>query len=103
MNLDVFKPILIEAFCAKYNITGAALPVGFSVATITDTVFLMIQNDRKLMSDYLHTVAHQGNLGYVNSEIAKTIKHHFGLRNAGENRFPNSILIQSFEEFCLIK
>ena len=101
MNLDVFKPILIEAFCTKYNIKSVALPIGFNVSTITDTVFLMIQNDKLLMYDYLHTIAHQGNLGYVNSEIAKAIKQHFGLKNVGENKYPNSILIQSFEEFSL--
>jgi hypothetical protein len=101
MNLDDFKTTLIETFCKKYQITSTTLPEGFNVATITDTVFLMIENDRELMSDYLHTVAHQRNLGYVNSEIAKSIKQYFGLQNAGENSYPNSNLIQSYTEFCL--
>jgi hypothetical protein len=99
MNLNVFLPRLMAEFCRKYNITGRTLPVGFNIATITDTVFLMIQNDRNLMHDYLQTIANQGNVGYVNSEIAKEIKRYFGLKNIGENKFPNSVLIQSFEEF----
>jgi hypothetical protein len=49
----------------------------------------------------LHTVANQGNLGYVNSEIAKDIKEVFRLTNLGENEYPNSILIQSYTEFEL--
>ncbi len=99
MNLPVFLPILITAFRNKYGIVGTTLPVGFNVATITDTVFLTIQSDRQLMHDYLQTVATQGNVAYVNSEIAKEIKRFFGLTNVVENQFPNSVLIQSYTEF----
>ncbi|MDR0437008.1 MAG: hypothetical protein LBH22_01760 [Bacteroidales bacterium] len=100
MELKTFLPKLMAAFCNKYSITNATFPKGFNVATITDTVFLMIQNDRELMFEYLQTIVHHGNLGHANSEIAKEIKRYFGLSNAGLNKYPNSFLIQSFENFC---
>ena len=99
MNLQTFLPILITAFCNKYGITGTTLPVGFNVATITDTVFLTIQSNRQLMHDYLQTIATQRNVAYVNSEIAKEIKRFFGLTAVVVNQFPNSVLIQSYTEF----
>jgi len=100
MELNDFLRRLMDVFCEKYNIANKTLPRGFNVATITDTIFLMIQNDRELMSDYLHVVANQGNLGYVNSEIAKEIKQEFELENEDmKNEYPNSFLIQSHEFF----
>jgi len=101
MDLKVFTPNLMAAFCSKYSITGATLPAGFNVATITDTVFLMIEKDRDLMSDYLHTVAERGDLRKVNNQIARAIKRDFGLKSAGKKGSPNSFLIESFEEFRL--
>jgi len=99
MELGNFLSELMNVFCEKYKITNAILPKGFNVTTITDTVFLMIQNDRELMYNYLRVVANQGNLGYVNSEIASEIKQYFDLTNAGLNEYPNSFLIQSYECF----
>lgn len=99
MNLQNFLPLLMTEFCNKYGISGTTLPENFNVATITDTVFLMIESNRQLMHDYLQTIATQGNVAYVNSEIAKEIKRFFGLNNAVENRYPNSVLIQSYMEF----
>ena len=75
INLQKFLPLLMTEFCNKYGITGTTLPANFNVATITDTVFLTIQSDRKLMHDYLQTIATQRNLAYINSEIAKEIKY----------------------------
>jgi hypothetical protein len=48
MDLQNFKRSLIAAFRQRFNISNTELPNGFNVATITDTVFLMIQNDRNL-------------------------------------------------------
>ena len=67
--------------------------------TITDKVFLMIQNDRELLSDYLHLLEHN-KLNILNSSIAKEVKKRYKLQNRDlKNKNPQSYLIQSFEEF----
>ena len=67
--------------------------------SITDQVFLLIQNDRELMYDYLRLV-HAHDLGAVNRHIGKAVKSHFGLENAPvRGTSPNSTLIQSFQIF----
>jgi len=66
---------------------------------ITDSVFLMIQNDRKLMSEYLRLVDN-GSLKNINSEIAKEIKKRYNLANQNNiNYKPKSFLINSYELF----
>lgn len=65
---------------------------------LTDQVFLFIENDRELMSAYLHTVEEK-NLNYVNSEIAKAIKAKFVLDVDGECKAPQSKLIQGYTKF----
>lgn len=67
---------------------------------LTDKVFLMIQNDRELMKEYLSIVEKSSSLKYINSEIAKEIKKRYNLDNLGEkNRTPESYLIQGHELF----
>lgn len=68
-------------------------------ATITDRVFLLIQNDHELMHEYLRLV-HDKGLDTVNQQIGKAVKEHFKLENAAERgTTPNSTLIQSFQIF----
>jgi hypothetical protein len=67
--------------------------------SITDKVFLMIQEDRGLMHDYLKLVEAHG-LTPVNQYIGKKVKERFSLTNdmcRQEN--PESTLIQSHQEF----
>ncbi len=66
---------------------------------ITDQVFLFIESERELMSNYLNTVANN-ELNVVNSSIAKAIKKHYELQNLdSKNESPKSKLIESYEEF----
>lgn len=84
MELKEFKEIVVEKFCA----------------TITDKVFLMIQNDRELMRDYLDIISKNNSVANVNGQIAKEIKKRFNLENKDlRNNNPESFLIQSHEEF----
>ncbi len=83
MELKEFKEKVVEKFCA----------------TITDKVFLMIQNDRELMRDYLDIISQNNSVANVNGQIAKEIKNQFKLKNKGlRNNNPESFLIQSYEE-----
>lgn len=66
---------------------------------ITDRIFLMIQNDKKLMADYLDLLdKHKDNvdLNTLNSNIGKYIKEVFNLDNMDECTKPKSTLIQTF-------
>lgn len=84
MELKNFKELVVEKFCA----------------TITDKVFLMIQNDRELMRDYLDIISQNNSVANVNGQIAKEIKKRFNLENKDlRNCNPESFLIQSHEEF----
>ena len=65
---------------------------------ITDKMFLLIQNDRELMQDYLNLLG-DNKRHIVNSSIAKAIKEKFNLDNIGESQTPESILIKTFEQF----
>ena len=63
--------------------------------SITDSIFLMIQNDRTLMKKYLELVEQEG-LIKVNQNIGKQVKKQLALENSGERNFnPISTLIQS--------
>ena len=66
---------------------------------ITDSVFLMIQNDRELLQAYMKLLEnHPQNV--VNSLIAKEIKHKFNLENKDlKIKNPKSFLIKSHESF----
>lgn len=77
--------------------TGIALS-RFS-KSITDKVFLMIQNDKGLMHDYLRLVETHG-LDTVNQQIGKAIKNRFDLSNDAQRELsPESTLIGSHQQF----
>ena len=66
---------------------------------ITDKVFLLIQNDRELLQEYLHLVEDK-KLNTVNAYIGKEVKKRFGLSNIQEREdLPESTLIQSHQKF----
>lgn len=65
---------------------------------ITDNLFLLIQNDKELMQDYLNLLENNKRK-VVNSSIAKAIKDKFNLDNIGESNTPISTLINTFEQF----
>jgi hypothetical protein len=83
MALNEFKEKVVTAFCEK----------------ITDKVFLMIQNDKELMHEYLHIVEENPPLRTVNSAIANEIRRRFDLISIGESDNPESFLIQGHEKF----
>lgn len=66
---------------------------------ITDEIFLIIQNDKTLMHDYLRLVEEKG-LDTVNKRIGKDVKTAFSLTNDDyRNDDPQSTLIQSHQIF----
>jgi len=66
---------------------------------ITNEVFLIIQNDRELMSEYLRAVERDG-LDSVNQVIGKTIKEIYKLVNVNEREDnPSCTLIKSHTKF----
>lgn len=66
---------------------------------ITDEIFLMIQNNKELMCEYLKLVETDG-LTVVNQQIGKKIKNRFSLDNDfTRNEIPRSTLIKSHQEF----
>lgn len=68
-------------------------------STITDSVFLMIQNDKELMKEYL-LLLEKHKLNILNSSLAKEIKKRYNLENKDlKNISPKSNLIQTFEVF----
>ncbi|KUG26974.1 hypothetical protein ASZ90_003177 [hydrocarbon metagenome] len=64
---------------------------------ITDRVFLMIEEDKSLMQNYLRIVSTSG-LDTVNKAIGKRIKSYYDLENLEENNNPKSKLIKSYTE-----
>jgi hypothetical protein len=61
--------------------------------TITDEVFLLIQNDRGFMQEYLRLVQ-EHNVQTVNQNIGKMVMTRYGLTSgAGRNNKPKSTLI----------
>ncbi len=66
---------------------------------ITNEVFLIIQNDRKLMYEYLKAVE-QSKLDTVNQAIGKEVKSSYQLVNINEREDnPDCTLIQSHQKF----
>jgi hypothetical protein len=65
---------------------------------ITDNLFILIQNDKELMQDYLNLLENNKR-NVVNSSIAKAIKDSYNLDNIGESQNPKSTLIKTFEQF----
>lgn len=66
--------------------------------TITDDVFVFIQNNRELLDEYLTLIgADRRRQHTVNSNLAKRIKIQFGLSSTNTNRNnPQSVLIKSY-------
>ena len=66
---------------------------------ITNEIFLLIQNDRKLMYEYLRAVQNNG-LDTVNQQIGKAVKAQYQLINVNEREDnPSCTLIQSHQKF----
>jgi len=66
---------------------------------ITNEIFLSIQNDRKLMYEYLRAVQDNG-LDTVNQQIGKAVKAQYQLININEREDnPSCTLIQSHQKF----
>lgn len=66
---------------------------------ITNEIFLIIQNDRKLMYEYLRAVD-SGKLDTVNQQIGKVIKSQYQLIDLNEREDnPSCTLIQSHQKF----
>ena len=67
--------------------------------TITDEIFLLIQNNRDFMQKYLELV-HKKGQKVVNQHIGKLIMNKYGLTpDEGRNIEPKSTLISSHQEF----
>ena len=66
---------------------------------ITNEIFLLIQNDRRLMHEYLRAVEKNG-LDTVNQQIGKAVKVQYQLININEREDnPSCTLIQSHQKF----
>lgn len=66
---------------------------------ITNEIFLIIQNDRELMKEYLRAVENNS-LDTVNQIIGKEVKKAYGLSNINDRvDNPSCTLIQSHQKF----
>lgn len=65
---------------------------------ITNEIFIIIQNDRDLMHDYLREVESVG-LDIVNQTIGRAVKSAYELTNADRENNPSCTLIQSHQRF----
>jgi len=66
---------------------------------ITNEIFMIIQNDRDLMKQYLRTLE-SSSLDTVNKTIGKEIKKAYGLVNIDDREDnPTCTLIQSHQKF----
>ncbi len=66
---------------------------------ITNEIFIIIQNDRKLMYEYLRAIETHG-LDVLNQSIGKQIKIAYSLDNIDERENnPSCTLIQSHQKF----
>lgn len=66
---------------------------------ITNEIFLIIQNDRNLMREYLRAVEREG-LDTVNRTIGKKVKQAYHLTNLNDREDdPSCTLIQSHQKF----
>ncbi len=67
--------------------------------SITDKIFLEIENDRELMQEYLRLVEQNG-LQVVNSQIGRKVKARFALNNdQTRQESPQSKLIKTHQQF----
>ena len=69
-------------------------------ATITNEIFLIIQNNKNLMQEYLKAVE-LFKLDAINQNIGKAVKEWYSLENDGDNREEHltSTLIRSHQIF----
>ncbi len=66
---------------------------------LTNEIFLIIQNDRDLMKEYLRAVQGSG-LDAVNQTIGKRVKASYNLVNVNDREDnPSCTLIQSHQKF----
>ena len=66
---------------------------------ITNEIFLIIQNDRELMHNYLRAVESNG-LDNVNQTIGKEVKKAYKLKNLNDREDnPTCTLIKSHQKF----
>lgn len=66
---------------------------------ITNEIFLIIQNDRELMHEYLRALETNG-LDTVNQTIGKEVKNAYQLTNINDREDdPKCTLIQSHQKF----
>ncbi len=66
---------------------------------ITNEIFLIIQNDKQLMNEYLRAIEAVG-LDTLNQSIGKEIKKAYKLTNINEREdSPSCTLIQSHQKF----
>jgi hypothetical protein len=66
---------------------------------ITNEIFLIIQNNRELMHNYLRAVEKNG-LDTVNQQIGKAVKEQYQLVNMDDREDnPSCTLIQSHQKF----
>ena len=66
---------------------------------ITNEIFLIIQNDRELMKEYLRAIE-RDTLDTVNKIIGKEVKRAYGLININDREDnPSCTLIQSHQKF----
>lgn len=65
---------------------------------ITNEIFLIIQNDRKLMQEYLREIEAKG-LDSVNTQIGKEIKRVYNLDDGNREDKPTCTLIQSHQKY----
>jgi hypothetical protein len=74
--------------------------ITFKNKTITDEVFLLIQNNKGFMQKYLQLVEERG-LGVVNRYIGQAVWRKYNLTpdTGSVNTEPKSTLISSHQEF----
>lgn len=65
---------------------------------ITNEIFLIIQNHRTLMKEYLRAVEREG-LDTVNQTIGKKVRQSYRLTNSDRENNPSCTLIQSHQKF----
>ena len=64
-------------------------------SSITERVFLMIQNDHELMRQYLDIIDKNSRLE-INTKLPKAIRETFNLINTSEEKQSKSKLIQTY-------
>jgi len=70
--------------------------------TVTDDVFLKIENTPELKNRYDDIVHHMGDgkSQYVNAGIGRILKNIIGCESTGMNKNPKSNLIDSYTQFA---